>query len=338
VLHLVAGNLYGGIERMLVCMAKYSSFYRGMIPSFAVCFDGRLAEELNGMGHKVAVFGKVSFRNPLSLFRVRRRLKGHLEENNFDWVVCHGSWAHGLAGKVVHKSQSKLVHMIHGIPDHFSLHDKWARSIVPDLVLANSRASISVAQKMFPGISVKVTYPPSDIVPNPDIEGLRAKWRRVHGVSGDQFAILGASRMEYGKGIDILVDALGHIKHDPRWVCWIAGAAQRDSDQKYFDSVRTKAIEVGVDGRIRWLGHVQDMLGHFAAADLYCQPNRLPESFGLTFIEAQAMGCPVLTTATGGATESVSNRSPNILLEKACPHLLSKALVSCIADGCSKAR
>jgi len=38
------------------------------------------------------------------------------------------------------------------------------------------------------------------------------------------------------------------------------------------------------------------------------------------------LGCPVITTAMGGALESVEDNGINTLLAKPCPDLLAKAL------------
>ena len=40
-------------------------------------------------------------------------------------------------------------------------------------------------------------------------------------------------------------------------------------------------------------------------ADVFCQPNTLPEPFGIVFVEALYAGLPVVATATGGAVEVV---------------------------------
>src|ERR1700741_4890740 len=41
VLHVTSGNLFGGIETVLVTLARLRHLCPSMIPSFAVCFPGR---------------------------------------------------------------------------------------------------------------------------------------------------------------------------------------------------------------------------------------------------------------------------------------------------------
>src|SRR5579872_6438503 len=50
VLHVAAGKLYGGVETLLVTLARYHKLCPEMEPEFAVCFEGRLAEELRATG------------------------------------------------------------------------------------------------------------------------------------------------------------------------------------------------------------------------------------------------------------------------------------------------
>jgi glycosyltransferase involved in cell wall biosynthesis len=63
--------------------------------------------------------------------------------------------------------------------------------------------------------------------------------------------------------------------------------------------------ELGLEGRVRFLGHRTDVARVLAAADVHCQPNTGPEPFGVAFVEALYAGLPVATTALGGALEIV---------------------------------
>jgi glycosyltransferase involved in cell wall biosynthesis len=61
------------------------------------------------------------------------------------------------------------------------------------------------------------------------------------------------------------------------------------------------------------------------AADVYCQPNRDPDSFGLSFIEALGASLPVVTTRMGGASEIV-NTTCGVLVEPGSIAELTAAL------------
>jgi len=83
------------------------------------------------------------------------------------------------------------------------------------------------------------------------------------------------------------------------------GGAQRDAEVRYLGALSVSAARMGIAGRVRFLGERTDTSALYAAADLYCQPNTQPDSYGLTFVEALSAGLPVITSAIGGATEIV---------------------------------
>ena len=62
-----------------------------------------------------------------------------------------------------------------------------------------------------------------------------------------------------------------------------------------------------------------------AGADMFCQPKQGPEPFGIVFMEALWAGCPVVTTAMGGALE-ILDESCGILAEPDSPDSLAAAL------------
>ena len=326
VLHVSAGNLFGGIERMLLAFARNADCRPGMKHTFGLCFHGRVGDELSSSGAAVNYFGKVSFRNPLAIWLARRKMRLLLRSRQFDFVICHGAWIHALFARVICKAGVPLVHMVHGMIGKLSRYDQWSKDYPPNLVIANSIASADCAKSLFPDVPLKVAYPPCELGDPRRRESIRIQWRGRNKVNNDTKVILAAGRLEGGKGLSILFHALSQIKKWDSWTCWVAGSPQRPSDSKHFLELREKAKCLGIGDRIKWLGHVEDMAGLFAAVDVYCQPNTFPESFGHTFVEAQAMGCPVITTAMGGALEAVEDNGINTLLPKPCPDLLAQAL------------
>src|SRR5688572_28832220 len=94
VLHVAAGNLYGGVERILVEVARVTA---GARHEFALAFDGRLAGELDAAGARRHALGEVRFSRPLSVWRARRRFSAVARAGAFEAIVCHSPWAYALA-------------------------------------------------------------------------------------------------------------------------------------------------------------------------------------------------------------------------------------------------
>ena len=116
-----------------------------------------------------------------------------------------------------------------------------------------------------------------------------------------------AGRLEVSKGHAILLDALGAVRDLPGWILWQVGGVQRPSEQEYLVSLRARAQRLGIAERVRFAGQRADMPLVLASADIQCQPNTGPESFGLAFVEALAVGLPVVSTRLGGAIEIVDD-------------------------------
>jgi glycosyltransferase involved in cell wall biosynthesis len=121
--------------------------------------------------------------------------------------------------------------------------------------------------------------------------------------AADAIVIIQVSRIERGKGHIEHLHALARLRDKPRWTCWMVGGAQRRSEVAYMNRLRRLAADLGINGRVRFLGERTDVPRLLAAADVYCQPNTRPEGFGLTFAEALHARLPVVTTDIGGAAE-----------------------------------
>src|SRR5262249_45092935 len=141
VLHVYAGNLYGGIETLLVTLARQRGLTPGVEPEFALCFEGRLSEELRAAGVPVHVLGPARVSRPWTVWRVRRRLRALLAAGGFGVAVSHGCWPHAIAAPEVRRAGLPFVFWAHGIQSGRHWLEWWAARHRPDFVLANSRAT-----------------------------------------------------------------------------------------------------------------------------------------------------------------------------------------------------
>lgn len=302
VLHLCAGNLYGGVERIVAECAEDRALCPSMQPSFAICFDGRLGEEIDASGAPCARIGAVRVSRPWSILRARRRLAHVLRAQDPAAVICHSSWIFGLAAPVVRKTRSALVLWLHDRVSGTTWPERWARRTRPDCILANSRFTASSVPALYPGLSASVLYAPV----RADRSGAgRSALRASIGVDEGTPVVVTASRFEAWKGHAPLLAALAQVQAP--WQLWIAGAPQRPAEAALERGLRERAVQLGVADRVRFLGERRDVAACFRAADIHCQPNTGAEPFGLVFVEALYAGLPVVTTAMGGALEIVTD-------------------------------
>jgi glycosyltransferase involved in cell wall biosynthesis len=307
VLHVSSGNLYGGVETVLVALARFRHLCPAMQPEFALSFEGRLSQELLETGVSVHQLGEVRTRKPWTVWSARARLRTLLREQPFDVVMCHMAWPMAMFGGTARRSGSRLAFWAHDAANGSHWLERWASRVSPDIVIGNSRFTGETMPLLFPLAPCRIIYCP--VMPSQLVEGesCRAEIRHALGVSRDTVAIIQVSRMEAWKGHQLHLDALAKLKDDPRWTCWMVGGAQRPAEQEYMRELQEKAIRLGIADRVRFLGQRSDVPNLLAAADIFSQPNLGAEPFGIVFIEALAAGLPVVTTAMGGPQEIIDD-------------------------------
>jgi glycosyltransferase involved in cell wall biosynthesis len=333
VLHLYAGNLYGGVERMLVALAGAGA--PGMEAGFALAFEGRLAEELRSAGARVEVLGPVRLSRPWTVFGARRRLAGVLDRARAEVAVAHSSWAHAVLAPAVRRRGVPLAFWLHDATDGRGWADRLARRTRPALALCTSAFAAATLPRLWPHLRGEVVYPP---VRQPDTASVeRAALRASLGTPAADVVVLQASRMEPWKGHRTLLEALGRLAEVEGWSCWIAGGAARPHERRHLARMRALAERLGIAARVRFLGERADVPALMAAADLYCQPNLGPEPFGIAFVEAMHAGVPVVGAALGGTPEVV-DPTVGVLVAPGDPEALAAVLARLLDDAGLRAR
>jgi len=323
VLHVAAGNLYGGVERILQEIARHPT------PSsqhdFALAFRGRLSDALTRAGARPHLLGAVRFSRPLSVWRARRRLRALLDDHPFDAVVGHSPWSFALAGPAVRRGRKAL--WAHDALDGTHWTERRAARVAPDVVICNSRFTADAVSSWMNGVRREVIYAP--VSPPPADPGARGEVRRELGAGDGDVVILIASRFERWKGHAALLDAAASLRG--RWTVWIAGGAQRPAEAEYERELRERAQAPALRDRVVFLGERHDVARVFGAADIHCQPNTAPEPFGLAFVEALYAGLPVVTSDLGGAREIVT-AACGVLVPPGDRAALARALQDLVDD------
>ena len=336
-LHVYSGNLYGGIEAILVSLARYRGLCPGLVQEFALCFDGRLSRELEALGAPVHRIGEVRVSRPLTMQRARRVLATLVGSAPYDRVICHAPWAYGIFGGVVRRAGVPLVLWVHDATSGRHWTERWAKRTKPDLAICNSHYTAGLRPALYDGVPVAVVYAPVDVSPPRRSAAERAAVRAEFRTPGDAVVIIQASRMQAWKGHRVVLEALDRLSGVSAWVWWIAGGSQRLEEAAYVDALVASARRSGIGDRLRWLGERQDVRRLLAAADVHCQANVAPEPFGIAYVEALAAGLPVVASRSGGAIEIV-DESCGILVPPRDPEALARALEPLIADAGVRAR
>jgi glycosyltransferase involved in cell wall biosynthesis len=309
VLHLNAGNLYGGIESALANLARLQFHYSDFHFEFGLCFPGRHREELLEKGCRVHDLSPVRLSRPWTVWRARRRLAKLLSCIAPHLVTTHGSWIHSIAGPVVRKARLPLATWVHGTLDASSPLERLARKTQPDLLIANSRHTLTAAREVFPTCSAEVVYFPIESAYRHEESrvAIRRRVRERFGLVDDCPLVLQVGRMEPGKGHDDFIQALSQIPIDRPWQAWLVGGAQRSEEVEYESSLSELCHRLKLGSRVQMLGQRSDVSDLMAAADVFCLTNNGPESFGMVFVEALYAGLSVVTSNIGGGAEIVTS-------------------------------
>jgi len=323
VLHVHAGNMYGGVEAIMLTLARQRHATPGMESSFALCFAGRFSEALQAAEAPVYWLGNVRIRQPLSIRRARQSLGELLRREAFDVIATHSCWSQAIFGPVVRKAALPSVFYLHGPANGRHWLERWARRTPPDKVICNSQFTAATLQHLYPHTRAEVVYcpvaPPQLTNSDADTKQTRAELKTPEGDT----VIIQVSRMEPLKGHFVHLEALSLLKHLPGWVCWQVGGAQGTVEEKYEQRLKEAANRLGIADRVRFLGQRTDIARLLAASDVFCQPNTAPEAFGITFIEALYSHLPVITTDLGGAPEIVDDSCGRLVQPNNAPALAS---------------
>lgn len=291
----------------MVTLARNRSLCPSMEPHFALCFDGRLRDELMASEVPIHSLGAARVSRPLTVLRARRALSALLERERFDVAICHSSWTQAIFGPVIREDDLRLVFWLHGAANGTHWLERWARRHRPDFVICNSRYTESTPSNLYPGVPSEVLYYPVELVSTNCSEADREEVRAEFNTPAKATVIIQASRMEPWKGHKLHLEALSLLRDVSGWVCWQVGGGQRPGEVKYVEELKALAARLGIADRVRFIGERTDVARLMASADIYCQPNTGAEPFGIAFVEALSAALPVVTTAMGGAKEIVND-------------------------------
>ena len=314
VLHLHSGNMYGGVESLLVTLARMRKVCPGIEPHFGLCFEERVCAELNAVGAPVHLLGGVRLSRPWTVWRARRRLRDLLRTQAFDAVICHMTWPLVVFGATARKAGLKVVYYAHTFYHGTERLERLGRRFRPDLMISVSHSVGESMSRLYPDVPARVLY--NSVVLTRTAEGTawRSAVRRELGADDQTAVIIQVSRFEDWKGHLLHLRALAKIRTAQPWVCWMVGGAQMEAERRHLAAVRQAVQDWGLTDRVRFLGQRSDVARLLAGADIYCQPNQGPEPFGIAFVEALWAGLPVISTAMGGAAEIV-DASCGVLVE-----------------------
>ena len=133
------------------------------------------------------------------------------------------------------------------------------------------------------------------------------------------------------KGQDILIRAIGIMKKQyPHIRCLFAGAPAKGQEAQ-LQSLVALTQQLGLSENISFVGNVEDVAGFLNKIDIFALPSR-SEGFGISLIEAMAMGIPCVASRLDGPIEVLQSGQYGTLFTPDDAEDLAKQLQSVIEN------
>lgn len=130
------------------------------------------------------------------------------------------------------------------------------------------------------------------------------------------------SRLAPWKGQHVVLQALAQL---PGVSCIIAGDALF-GEQAYAARLNRMVDDLGLAGRVHFLGQRSDVPRLMSAVDAVIHPSIDPEPFGRTLVEAMLAGVPVIATDAGAASDILEAGKAGTLVPPDDADALAKAI------------
>ena len=300
----------GGSEQAAVEIAE--ALTRAGATALVATEGGRMATAITDGGGEIIPL-PVASKNPLTILANARRLARLIEERSVDLVHARSrapAWSAFLAARRTRRPFVTTYHGAYGDPGPLksAYNSVMSRG---DRVIANSRYTADLIGSRHPAARerIRVIYRGVDegifdanAVPPEAVASLRERW----GVAPETKIVLQAARLTGLKGHRDTIEAAFLLAADGALdgaVVIFAGDA--GSGSGYAQDLAALIARHGLEDKVRLVGHCGEMPAAFLAAQVALVPSLVPETFGRTSIEAQAMGCPVILSDIGALPETI---------------------------------
>jgi glycosyltransferase involved in cell wall biosynthesis len=326
----LAGRL-GGAERLLETVLPHA-VAAGIAPHVVLFEHGPLATTLGANGIRTTVIPVARPNDPLLAVRtvacLRRLIARDDPEVVLAWLPRAHTWlapAAVLAGRA-----DRLVWWQHHISRGERL-ETVATLLPARCVIATSDAAAAAQRARRPRRSCTVIHPGIDLPARPAASALTDLRARLRIPAGR--VIVGiAGRLVRWKGHERFVEMLARLHRSGRDVAGlVVGGAAYGIDTDLPDRLRRQAAAAGLANRVVFTGHVEDPLAHIALMDVLVSATA-GEPFGLTLVEAMALGTPVVAVGRDGPAEIVVPGVSGVLTPDGRPESLAAGVAALLDD------
>lgn len=305
ILQVLPALVTGGVERgtIEIAEAQIAAGFRAIVASAG----GPMVAELERLGARHVTL-PLDRKSPLAIWRNAARLAALVRVEGV--AILHArsrgpAWSALLAAR---RTGARFVTTYHGsynegFPGKRAYNAVMAKG---DRVIAISHfiASLIAERHGIPAERIRIIprgvdprrFDPALVVPE-RLALLRATWDVPEGYP----VVLLPGRVTRWKGQGVLVEAMAAAPGNAMALLVGNQGGKRD----FTAELEARIATLGLGGRVRLVGHAEDMAAALMLADVVVHASTDAEAFGRTVIEAQAMARPVIASDLGGPRETV---------------------------------
>ena len=152
-------------------------------------------------------------------------------------------------------------------------------------------------------------------------------------IRNDQLIIGLVGRLDPFKGQMEMIRAMPAIlERFPKAILALVGGETPEFEGVYKKKLEEEVRRAGVEGSVIFTGHAENTALPMADLDIYVIPS-YHETFGMSAIEAMAMGLPVVASDTGGLPDVLDHGECGLLAKAKDPASFAEGVMKYLADG-----
>ncbi len=327
VLHVIGGGEFGGAERHILNLA--TAMDPNLVEVSVCCLFAdpfvQLAREAGIRAYSIPMRHKLDF-------GIVTKLRDNIAREKIDIVHTHGVRAN-LVGRLAARMAGveTVVTTVHSLlaqdyPDLFSrlanmIIEKASRGLTTHFIAVSGGLQKALVQQGIPEHKITVIYNGL----NPGLfqkgDGCTGKWREAAGFSPGTPLVAIVGRLHPVKGHRYFLRAAAEILKERTDVHFlvVGSGPERDRLEDY-------TRKLGISDHVTFTGFVSDVSDLMPDLNLLIVPS-LWEGFGLTALEAMAVGVPVVATSVGGLPEIVDHGTTGLLVPPADEAGLTRGII-----------
>jgi glycosyltransferase involved in cell wall biosynthesis len=349
VLHIITRMIKGGAQEdtlLTVINLDRERYRTSLVSGPSTGSEGEIESKARQLGVELTTISEL-VRNvsPINDLKALYKLYSLIKKAKYDIVHTHSSKA-GILGRVGAKlaGVKTIIHTPHGsifYPDAdipgvsgkfwitiFLLLEKVAAYLADKITtLTESEAKHYLKLGIGSNDKFAIIRSGTELSRFTDVKVDVASKRKKLGISVNSTVVTTVARLTSEKGHSYLIDAAKEVvtASADELIFMFVG----DGDLR--GELERKVNELGLDGKILFLGLRDDVPELLAISDLFVLPS-LYEAQGKVLVEAIAVGLPVIATKVGGVPDVVVNGKTGILVPPRNSQALAKAIISLITD------